>query len=348
VVQCATGNRASAVLALLVGEGAGWEPAAVFEWAAREKLPFLGTQPLRNWVTYSLRALSSSGGGDGGGGGAVAGAGAAAAPAALGGLHFRQLFHRESSTFTYLLGDAASGEAVLIDPVIECAERDLTVARELGLRPVLALNTHVHADHVSAASRLRGLVPGLRSAVAAASGALADVCLAPNQVVPFGGRHLRALATPGHTAGCMSFLLDDGSAVFTGDALLIRGCGRTDFQGGSAPQLFDSVHGALLSLPRGTIVFPGQDYNGHSRSTIGEEADLNPRLGVGRSAGEFAGIMAALGLPRPVLIDVAVPANLRDGILAGAPPGPGIVPPGVCVPCRQDSDSGEPPAPIVW
>jgi hypothetical protein len=108
------------------------------------------------------------------------------------------------------------------------------------------------------------------------------------------------------------------------------------------------VHGALFTLPRATTVFPGHDYNGHSSSTIGEEADLNPRLGAGRSCGEFEGIMAALALARPALIDVAVPANLRDGILAGFPPAPGIVPPGTCVPCRQDGDSGEPPAPVEW
>ena len=387
VVQCASGNRASAVLALVVGAEKGWEPAAALEWAAQEKLPFLGTQPLRNWVVFALRALRGAAGAAPQGGAAAAPAPATPAPAPFrsGSLILRQLFHRDSSTYTYLLGDPASGEAALIDPVIECAERDLTAARELGLRIVLALNTHVHADHVSGASRLRGFLPDLRSAVGSASGALADVCLAHGQVVAFGSRHLRALATPGHTAGCMSYVcvpppppsqvdavallppslvslslhtqplhppaarrLDDESAVFTGDALLIRGCGRTDFQGGSAAQLYASVHGALFALPRATVVFPGHDYNGHSSSTIGEEADLNPRLGAGRSCGEFEGIMAALALARPALIDVAVPANLRDGILAGFPPAPGVVPPGTCIPCRQDGDSGEPPAPVEW
>lgn len=142
--------------------------------------------------------------------------------------------------------------------------------------------------------------------------------------------------------------LDDQSAVFTGDALLIRGCGRTDFQGGSAAQLYASVHGALFTLPRATIIYPGHNYEGLSQSSIGEEVDLNPRLGTGRSCGEFEGIMAALALAKPALIDVAVPANLRDGILAGFPPGPGIVPPGTCIPCRQDGASGEPAAPIEW
>ena len=203
------------------------------------------------------------------------------------------------------------------------------------------LNTHVHADHVSGASKLRGMLPGLRSAIGAASGAIADDCLSSGEEVRFGSRHVRALATPGHTAGCMSFVLDDGSAVFTGDALLIRGCGRTDFQGGSAATLYESVHQQLFGqLPPGCAVYPGHDYNGATRSSIGEEADFNPRLGAGRSAGEFEGIMGALALPKPLLIDIAVPANLRDGILAGAPPGEGIVPPGVCVPCRQDGGEG--------
>ena len=135
--------------------------------------------------------------------------------------------------------------------------------------------------------------------------------------------------------------LDDESAVFTGDALLIRGCGRTDFQGGSSTQLYSSVKNILFTLPRSTIIFPGHDYNGHCCSTIGEEVDLNPRLGTGRSSEEFESIMAKLALARPALIDVAVPANLRDGILAGSPPAPGIVPPALCIPCRQDGSSGD-------
>ena len=342
VVQCATGNRASAVLALHVGARAGWGPEEALSWAHKEGLPFLGTQPLRNWVVRNLRAAREA---------------AAAAlpppapppPAAAPPLILRQLFHAASSTFTYLLGDPASGEALLIDPVLECAERDATAARELGLRVGLVLNTHMHADHVSGASRLRGLVPGLRSAIGAASGALADECLADGQEVRFGARHVRALATPGHTAGCMSFVLDDRSAVFTGDALLVRGCGRTDFQGGSAEALFDSVRGRLFALPRATLVYPGHDYNGFTASTIGEEADLNPRLGAGRSREEFGRIMGALGLPRPAHMDVAVPANLRDGILAGAPPGEGIVPPGTCIPCcRQDFEEAPAPMVVEW
>ena len=204
VLQCASGNRASAVLAIIVGEGMGWEPSAVFDWSAQEKLPYLGTQPLRNWVTASLRALPPRQ--EMGGAAGIPVPLPLALPLCGNSFLLKQLFHRESSTYTYLLGDVVRREAVLIDPVLECAERDLTLLRELGMNLTLVLNTHVHADHVSAAFRLRGFIPGLRSAVGKASGALADVCLSHNQVIEFGRRHLRALATPGHTQGCMSFV----------------------------------------------------------------------------------------------------------------------------------------------
>ena len=221
--------------------------------------------------------------------------------------------------------------------MFECAERDATIAREMGLRVTLVVNTHVHADHVSGASRLRRLVPGLRSSIGANSGALADRCLNDGDQLTFGSRFVRVIATPGHTEGCVSFVLDDESAVFTGDALLIRGCGRTDFQGGSSATLYESVTRRLFAaLPRACAVFPGHDYNGVASSTIGEEADLNPRLGAGRTLQEFEAIMAALALPKPKLLDVAVPANMRDGILAGEPVSEGVEPPAECIVCRQD------------
>ena len=150
-------------------------------------------------------------------------------------------------------------------------DRDLAVLHQLGLRAVAALNTHVHADHVSSSFALRAKVPGCRSGIAAAAGAAADLCLADGDAVPFGGRSLRVIATPGHTAGCLSFALDTGGAVFTGDALLVRGCGRTDFQGGSPAALYASVHERLFALPAETRVFPGHDYNGFNETTIGEE-----------------------------------------------------------------------------
>ena len=234
VIQCATGNRASAVFALVAAAQMGWNIDQVFTWAKSERLPFLSTQPLRNWLTISVQALIQS-------------PTSPPLPSSMmsiqrgSGFIQRQLFHRESSTYTYLIGDKISGEALLIDPVVECADRDATVARELGLHIKAVINTHVHADHVSGASRLRGLVPGLRSLVCTNSGAIADACLADGDLIKFGSRHARVVVTPGHTLGCISLVLDDESAVFTGDALLIRGCGRVDFQDGSASTLYDSV-----------------------------------------------------------------------------------------------------------
>jgi glyoxylase-like metal-dependent hydrolase (beta-lactamase superfamily II) len=201
----------------------------------------------------------------------------------------------------------------VIDPVLSKVDRDVAVLNQLGLRAVVAANTHVHADHMSGSFALRVKVPGCRSAIAAAAGAAADVCLADGDALPFGTRALRVIATPGHTQGCISFSLDTGGAVFTGDTLLVRGCGRTDFQGGSSAALFTSVRDRLFALPPTTRVFPGHDYNGHTETTIGEEARFNPRLGALRSAADFDGIMAALNLPRPAAIDTAVPANVWDG-----------------------------------
>lgn len=199
--------------------------------------------------------------------------------------------------------------------MLEKADRDATLVKELGLSLCCVLNTHVHADHVTGSGRLRELCPGAQSAIAATSGARADRMLSEGDVVSFGARHVRVMATPGHTSGCLSFVLDDASAVFTGDALLIRGCGRTDFQGGSSADLYDSVTRKLFALPGGCAVYPAHDYSGCTRSSIADEKSLNPRLGAGRTLAEFEGIMDALQLPRPKLIDLAVPANLLCGLL---------------------------------
>lgn len=226
---------------------------------------------------------------------------------------FRQLFDPVSSTYTYLLADAASGEALLIDPVFEQARRDLALLRELGLTLTATLDTHVHADHVTAAWLLqqRG---GSRIAVAAAGGAQgADRLLAHGDRVSFGPRQLEVRATPGHTDGCLSFVLDDRSMAFTGDALLIRGCGRTDFQQGSATRLYRSVHEQLLSLPDGCLLYPGHDYRGIGCTSVGEERRWNPRFGGRSSLDDFVGYMAHLGLPHPKQMARAVPANLRVG-----------------------------------
>jgi glyoxylase-like metal-dependent hydrolase (beta-lactamase superfamily II)/rhodanese-related sulfurtransferase len=225
----------------------------------------------------------------------------------------RQLFDPQSSTYTYLLGDAASREAVLIDPVFEQARRDAALVGELGLRLVWTLETHVHADHVTGASLLRQKL-GSRIALSRASGAEgADRYLVPNETIRFGNRALEARATPGHTGGCMTYVLDDRSMAFTGDALLIRGCGRTDFQQGDARALFRSVREQVFSLPDECLVYPGHDYRGLTASSVGEEKRYNPRLAESVGEGDFVGYMSHLGLPHPKQMALAVPANLKCG-----------------------------------
>ncbi|HET9823184.1 MAG TPA: rhodanese-like domain-containing protein [Burkholderiaceae bacterium] len=228
-------------------------------------------------------------------------------------LVFRQLFDPTSSTYTYLLGDAARGEAVLIDPVFEQARRDAALLRELGLRLLATLDTHVHADHVTGAWLLQQLT-GSRILLGAHGGAQgADRVLAHGERVAFGARHLGVRATPGHTDGCLTYVLDDESMAFTGDALLIRGCGRTDFQQGSPARLYRSVHGQILSLPAHCLLYPGHDYKGLTVTSVDEERRFNPRFGGDSNESDFTGYMNHLGLPHPRLIDVAVPANLRCG-----------------------------------
>jgi sulfur dioxygenase len=226
-------------------------------------------------------------------------------------LVLRQLFDPTSSTYTYLLGH--SGQALLIDPVFEQARRDAALLRELGLTLSATLETHVHADHVTAAW-LHRQRSGSRIGVAAASGAQgADLPLADGDSVPFGQRHLRVRATPGHTNGCLTYVLDDESLAFTGDALLIRGCGRTDFQQGSPGALFRSVRERILSLPAHCLLYPAHDYNGRMVTTVEEERRFNPRFAGDSNEADFTGYMNNLGLPHPKLMDIAVPANLRCG-----------------------------------
>ncbi len=242
---------------------------------------------------------------------------------------FRQLFDPVSSTYTYLLGDASSGEALLIDPVYAHAQRDLALLRELGLRLVATLDTHVHADHITGAWLLQQRSGSAILLSAAAGAEHADRLLRHGERVAFGARHLEVRATPGHTNGCLSFVLDDHSMAFTGDSLLIRGCGRTDFQQGSAAALFGSVRQQILSLPPACLLYPGHDYHGLTVTSVAEELRFNPRLGGDVDAADFAGYMQNLGLPHPRLMDIAVPANLRCGRPAGGaalPPEPDWAP----------------------
>ena len=232
---------------------------------------------------------------------------------------FRQLFDPQSSTYSYLLGDERTNEAVLIDPVFEQARRDRALIAELGLKLLTTLETHVHADHVTGASLLKQRL-GSRIAISGVSGATgADVALAHGDRVIFGTRYLEARETPGHTSGCVTYVLDDESMAFTGDALLIRGCGRTDFQQGSARTLYRSVHSQIFTLPPSCLLYPGHDYRGLTVTSVDEERRLNPRLGAGIGEADFAGYMNNLGLPHPKQIDVAVPANLQCGSIADAP-----------------------------
>ncbi len=226
---------------------------------------------------------------------------------------FRQFFDPASSTYTYLLADEASREALLIDPVFEQARRDWALLEELDLRLAWTLETHVHADHVSGGWLLREHC-GSRIALSRASGANgADRLLEHGDRVGFGSRHLEVRATPGHTDGCMTYVLDDRTMAFTGDALLIRGCGRTDFQQGSAERLYQSVNEQIYSLPDSCLLYPAHDYRGITVTSVGEEKRYNPRLGAHVLREDFVGYMKHLGLPQPKQIDVAVPANLQCG-----------------------------------
>jgi len=226
-----------------------------------------------------------------------------------------QLFDAVSSTFTYILAAPGSDAAVIIDPVDQHVERDLDHLKRLGLRLEYILETHAHADHVTSAGRLRALT-GARAAVPSGCGIPpAEVQLQDGDAVRFGGiESIAVIHTPGHTAGSMCYVWHGN--VFTGDTLLIDGCGRTDFQGGSAAALYDSITQKLFALPDATRVWPGHDYKGQAVSTIGWEKAHNARI-TGRSRDEFIVLMNGLNLPQPKLIDVAVPANRNLGLPHG-------------------------------
>jgi len=227
-----------------------------------------------------------------------------------------QLFDTASSTFTYILVAGDGKSAVIIDPVERHAERDLAHLERLGLKLAYVLETHAHADHVTSAGKLRAIT-GARAAVPSGCGiAPAEVQLNDGDLVEFGeGDAIAVLHTPGHTAGSVSYVWRGN--VFSGDTLLIDGCGRTDFQSGSATALHDSVMDKLFALPDATLVWPGHDYKGQSVSSIGWEKRHNARL-AGRSKDDFCALMAALDLPKPALIDIAVPANQNLGLPHGA------------------------------
>ncbi len=228
-------------------------------------------------------------------------------------LIFRQLFDPQSSTYTYLLGDSISREALLIDPVFEQVRRDAALINELGLRLNGTLETHMHADHVTGAWLFKRRL-GSRIALSSASGAEgADLLLKHGDTVAFGKRFVEVRATPGHTNGCLTYVMDDQSIAFTGDCLLIRGSGRTDFQQGSAASLYASVRTQIFTLPSACLLYPAHDYRGLTVTSVDEERRFNPRLGGDIGEQDFAGYMDNLGLAHPKQIDVAVPANLKCG-----------------------------------
>lgn len=226
---------------------------------------------------------------------------------------FRQLMDTAGShTYTYILADEDTKDAVIIDPVLEMVERDLQVVDELDLKLNYVLNTHCHADHITGSGKIKKLRPGVKSFISKASGAQADVYLEPGDEVRFGKCKLICRPTPGHTDGCMTFVTEDKKMAFTGDALLIRGCGRTDFQQGSADRLYESVHNEIFTLPDSTLLYPAHDYKGWSVSTVKEEKMYNPRLS--KSKTEFVDLMENLNLPYPKKIDASLPANLVCGV----------------------------------
>ncbi|HWC56617.1 MAG TPA: MBL fold metallo-hydrolase [Sphingomicrobium sp.] len=228
---------------------------------------------------------------------------------------FRQLFEPQSSAYTYLIACEESREAALIDPVLETVERDLEQLQSLGLTLRFTIETHLHADHVTGASRLRDHTGCGCAAPDKSRVEDVDIAVREGEPIRIGGLELKPLYTPGHTDDHHSYFLESGGVtrVFTGDALLIDGCGRTDFQNGDAATLYRSVHDKIFSLPADTLVYPGHDYQQRHVSSVGQERERNPRLGGGKTLEEFVAIMAALNLPRPRKMDVAVPANRECG-----------------------------------
>lgn len=234
---------------------------------------------------------------------------------------FRQLFDSDSSTYTYLLGCPDTREAVVIDTVFEQHARDAALIRELDLKVRFALDTHVHADHVTGAWLMRKTF-GAQTVISGQAGVdEADIEVNDGDVLAFGNQSVSVRATPGHTDGCLTYVTRDKDMAFTGDCLLIRGAGRTDFQAGDAHRMWRSIREQIFSLPEDCLLYPGHDYDGRTVSTVAEEKAFNPRIGGEAREEDFVGYMENMALPHPRLIDIAVPANLRGG-----KPEDGVVP----------------------
>lgn len=227
-------------------------------------------------------------------------------------MQIRQLFDPESSTFSYLVWDNSTREAALIDPVQSQVHRDIQLIRELRLILKYTLETHVHADHVTGSGVLRQKLNSIVVVHEDSQTKCADVQIKGGDFIPLGTKRINVINTPGHTNSDISYLVN--GAVFTGDSLLIRGCGRTDFQSGNASLLYQSVRQQLFTLPGDTLVYPGHDYQGRCCSTIAEEMAHNPRLGLDKSLDDFVDIMSNLKLAPPKHIHEALPSNLRCGV----------------------------------
>lgn len=225
---------------------------------------------------------------------------------------FKQMFDAESSTLTYLLMDEVTLEGALIDPVVSHTDHYIEAIKKLDCKLKFSLETHVHADHITAGGKLRELLSTQTGVSELCGASTADIQLKDGDVLTLGSQEIKVIATPGHTPGSVSFLCND--RVFTGDTLLINGCGRADFQGGSAANLFDSIINKIFTLPDETLIYPGHDYNGRRVSSVSQEKATNLRL-TGKTKDEFIVLMNNLNLPKPKLIDIAVPANRMCGIL---------------------------------
>jgi glyoxylase-like metal-dependent hydrolase (beta-lactamase superfamily II) len=226
-------------------------------------------------------------------------------------MEVHQLFDPKSSSYSYLLWDGATREAALIDPVQDQVSRDIRLIRELDLKLLYTLETHIHADHITGSGLLRKTLNSIVLVHEDCGSKCADILLRDGDQIPLGSAKIRILHTPGHTRGDVCYLIP--GVVFSGDTLLIRGCGRTDFQSGDPGILYDSITRRLFTLPDDTIVYPGHDYSGRSYTTIGEEKAHNPRAGNGKSRDDFIAIMNGLRLDPPQHMHEALPSNLRCG-----------------------------------
>eukprot|EP00927_Polykrikos_kofoidii_P037340 TRINITY_DN31491_c0_g1_i1.p1 TRINITY_DN31491_c0_g1~~TRINITY_DN31491_c0_g1_i1.p1 ORF type:complete len:478 (+),score=64.88 TRINITY_DN31491_c0_g1_i1:88-1434(+) len=326
MVQCRTGGRASAALAYWLARRRGYSAASLLQLAEDADLKVFTRctvcGPVKDWLLSKLGGQTT----------AEPGAPAAALTTRrTGDLIFVQLFDPASCTLTYLLGSQSSKTCLLLDPVLEQKERDLMLVDELGLSLKYVVNTHCHADHITSGSAIRAERPEVRTVISRASGACADMYIEEGDILDLGGREadgspglrLKAIATPGHTDGCVCFHLEPTppasererpheAMIFTGDTLLIRGCGRTDFQHGDSARLYQNVQSKIFTLPETTLVFPAHDYKGRTVSSVGEEKKYNPRLT--KSQDEFVTLMSELSLPYPKKMDVAVLANMQCGV----------------------------------